>query len=196
MLSFGPNFDYTQEFVQNWDKKLHALRLASFVISILMILFGILCMIFPVKSALLLEYIAVFCILAAGIYMLVDYFKMPVYLRSGGVLATSILNILLSVILLCSPTEATLSTFAFVFGILMLVFGINEIALTQKLCCFSVTGYGWVTASGILNILAAALFLLAPLWSAVFMSYALAVYLLVGGISLLLEAVSMKDLQA
>lgn len=50
-------------------------------------------------------------------------------------------------------------------------------------------------ASGVMNILAAAVFLIIPLISIVMLNTALAGYLAVGGITLLVEVVIMKNMK-
>jgi len=53
--------------------------------------------------------------------------------------------------------------------------------------------YGWVIASGVISIVTSVFFLCLPLASAIALNYILAVYLIVGGIAVFIESVSMKD---
>ena len=77
----------------------------------------------------------------------------------------------------------------------MLVFGVNKLSFSSKLGYFGVSGYGWVVVSGVLNLLAALSFLLLPLFSALVLNYLVAGYLLVGGVTLFIEAIAMRDLK-
>ncbi|NLJ30154.1 MAG: DUF308 domain-containing protein [Clostridiales bacterium] len=196
MLDFGPDFDYAKEIADKWNKKLKSLRLTSLVISVLMILLGILCIAFPQQSLILLERLASVLIIVLGAYQIVDYFHPVVFVRRTGVLINGILNILMGLLLLFSPVAVTIMTFSFLFGVLMLVFGVGEIARAHQISCFTASGYGWVIVNGIFDILAATAFLIAPLLSAIFMNLILATYLTVGGLTLLIEAISMKNMNS
>ena len=59
---------------------------------------------------------------------------------------------------------------------------------------FSVPNCGWVIASGVFSIIAAVFFIVAPFASTIVLSCFIAVYLLVGGLTLLVESLSMKDM--
>lgn len=196
MLRPNENFDYAEEFSQNWNKKLKSVRITSFVISAVMLICGILCMVFPVKSIFVIETIAAILIIVLGIYHIFDYFCAPAFLRDPGSLISSILNIIIGILLLCAPREMTVSTFAFLFGILLMVFGINKIALTNKLRFFGIEHYDWVLVSGIFNIIAAIAFIILPMVSTLVLHYIIAAYLLVGAVALLIEAIAMRDLKA
>lgn len=195
LIRIDADFDYTNALVEGWNHKLRSVRIASFIISILLVVCALLCAFFPVQSAGVMGALAAILILALGVYQLIDYFCAPPFLREAGGLVSSVLNLLIGVLLLASPTEATLSTFAFLLGGLMLVFGINKLSFSSKLGYFGVSGYGWVVVSGVLNLLAALSFLLLPLFSALVLNYLVAGYLLVGGVTLFIEAIAMRDLK-
>lgn len=187
------NFDYAHEFSENWNTKLKSIRITCFVISALMLICGILFMVFPVKSVFVVETIAAVLIIALGVYQICDYFCVPAFLRDPGSLISSILNIVIGILLLCGPMEATVSTFAFLFGFLLMVFGINKIAFANKLNCFGAERYGWVIASGVLNILAAVTFMILPMVSTLVLNYIVAAYLLVGAVALFIDAITMRE---
>ncbi|MBC8537176.1 HdeD family acid-resistance protein [Feifania hominis] len=189
------NFDFAREIAARWNKKLKSVRIASFVISVLMVVCAVLCMVFPVQSVVVAEILAAVVIIALGVYECVDYFCAPAYLREAGVLVSGILNAVLGVMLLCSPRGAAISSFAFLFGVVMMVLGVDKIALAGKLSYFAVTGYGWVVASGVLNVLGAVAFFVAPFFSTLVLHAVIAGYLLIDGVTLFIEAISMKDLK-
>ena len=74
-----------------------------------------------------------------------------------------------------------------------MVFGIHKIALAHKLSWVGIQNDGWVIASGVLNIIAAVVFIVLPMVSSIMLNYMIAAYLLVGGVSLLIETAAMKD---
>ena len=194
MIRFNSDMNLADEFVNHWNQKVKSVRTASFVISILMILLGILCFIFPMETMTVIEVLACIILIVLGVYQIIDYARSPLWFRSAGNLVSGILNIILGIMLLFSPRGVTTSTFAFLFGWILLLMGIEKISFGNKLNFFAVTGYGWLTESGIFNIIAALLFIFLPLASMLAMNFILAAYLLVGGITLLVEAFSIKTL--
>lgn len=192
-MKMDPKFDFYHEFGEKWNQKLRSVRITGFVIGVLMLILAVLLMIFPVKSVFVFSTIAALLIVAFGFFRAVDYFCAQPFLRDPGDLVGGILNILIGVMLLCSPPEATVSTFTFLFGILLMVFGIHKIALAHKLSWVGIQNDGWVIASGVLNILAAVVFIVLPMVSSIMLNYMIAAYVLVGGVSLLIETAAMKD---
>jgi uncharacterized membrane protein HdeD (DUF308 family) len=195
MMRFNSNMNFADEFAKRWNKKLKSVRTVSLVISILMVALGIICFIFPMKTVTALEVIACILVILFGIYEIIDYCKEPVWFRYPGKLIGGILNILICLMLVSSPKDVTISTFAFLFGWILMIAGIEKISFGSKLNYFSISDYGWVNFSGIFNVIAALFFIFFPLVSTIALNMVLAIYLLVGGISLFIEAISMKDLK-
>jgi uncharacterized membrane protein HdeD (DUF308 family) len=192
---YDSNFDYVKEFTDRWNKKVRSIRISGIIIAVLMAVLGVVCLIFPEQSLRVIEIIASCVIIALGVCQMVDYFSLPVIFRRAGILLDSILNIILGVILLCSPADVSIATFAFMFGFLLMIFGIDLLAFSSKLGFFGVSGYGWVIANGILSVIASMAFFFMPLASSIALNIVLAIYLIVGGATLLIETLSMKDLR-
>lgn len=193
MLKIEANFDFAKEFAEKWNQKLKSVRIFSFVLSIFMIVCGVLCVIFPVQAVLAAEILAAVVIITLGVYEIIDYFCEPGFLRQPMSLIGGVLNLIIGILLIFSPSQVTISTFAFLFGILLMVFGVDKITFAHRLNFFTATNYSWVVTSGILNILAAIAFIVVPLASTVVLNYIVAAYLFVGGITLFIEAVSIKS---
>lgn len=179
---------------ENWNRKLKSVRLLGAVVSLCMLVCAVLCMHSAVPMHQALKTAAALVIIALGMYQLVDYYYMPVLLRDGGTLIGAVLNTVIGMLLLFSPVEITVSVFAYMFGFLLMIFGVNKITFANKLHFFGIFDYSWVIASGVLNILAA-VFLIIPLISIVMLNTALAGYLAMGGITLLVEVVTMKNMK-
>lgn len=188
------NFDFSTAFSENWNKKVKSIRILSCILGIVMLLCAILCLVYPVESVYAVMRLASVVIVILGVYDMVDYFSQPAYLRRGVALAGSILNILAGILLLTSPAAVTLSTFAFLFGVVLMVAGIDKIAFANRLHFFLVDHYGWVIFSGILNIVGALFLIFMPLAATLVLNYVVAAYLLVGAVTLIIEAISMKTL--
>ena len=195
MKLFNDDFDFRQEFVEKWNKKIHSLRIAGIVVGILMVGCAILCMLYPVKSVTLISTIASTLILVLGAYQIIDYLASPVIFRWPGSMISAICNLLIGFLLLCSPIEMTINTFAFIFGFILMIYGINKLTFAHQLSFFRIESYGWVIFTGIINLLAALAFIVAPMVSTVILNYLIAAYLLIGGIALLIEVIEMNDLK-
>lgn len=189
------NINLAGLFVENWNKRLKSFRVSGMVVAALMIVLGIVLCIFPSQSVRVIEIFAALMIMALGVYQFIDYFNLPVILQRGGVLINAILNVILGILLITSPASVTISAFAFMFGFLLMIFGIDLLAASGKLAYFNVTNYGWVIVTGIISIIASVFFIFLPLASTIALNYILAVYLLVGGVTVFIEALSMKDLK-
>jgi uncharacterized membrane protein HdeD (DUF308 family) len=189
------SYDVVESFTERWNKRVHKFRITGIIAGIVMAVLGIILCVFPKQSINVIEYIADFLIIAIGIYQLVDYFNMPVMFQSGAKMVDGILNILIGILLLASPEAVAVTTFVFLFGILLLIYGVDLLSFTGKLSYFGVSGHGWVTATGIISIITAILFLCMPFVSAMAINYIMAIYLIIDGIALIIEMCSMKDLK-
>ena len=70
------SFDYPQELRNNWNKRLRSMRIIALLLSILMMILGVVCFLYPVKTMGVLEKSAAFLILVAGVYEIINYFKL------------------------------------------------------------------------------------------------------------------------
>lgn len=195
MLRYSDDFDFINEFTDKWNKKLHLLRVIGIFVSILMIICAVLWIIYPIKSVTLIGNIATILILILGIYQIVDYFAASPLFRWPGNLVIAICNLLIGLLLICSPIEITINTFALIFGFILIVYGLNKLSFARQLSFFGIENYDWVIFTGIINILAALAFIIAPMLLTVILNYIIAAYLLIGGVALLIEIIEMKDLR-
>lgn len=192
-------YDSGDQFIDDikdgWNKRVKSIRTWGFVIAILMIVLGVLCMIKPLQTTYALEVVVSAALVVFGIFGIVHYVKLPVMLRSGVTLASSILNIILGIMLLTSPADDVLSSFGFLFGLSMMMSGFEEITQTGTLHAFGIIDTGWMTFNGILNIICGIILLGAPLASVFAVSFVIAFYLLVGGITLLVACIKSKNIE-
>lgn len=191
----GEDEDFSELLAEQWNKRLRSVRRAGFAVAILMIVLGIVLCIFPAQSASVIEVIAAILIMAFGIYEFIVYFHLPILLQRGGILIDSTLNVILGILLLASPPEVGISTFALLFGFLLLVFGIDLLAFSGKLGYFRIEGYGWVIATGVISVIGGVLFMFLPFAATVALNYVIAIYLIIGGAAALIEAISMHEMK-
>lgn len=187
--------DLLYDIKNGWNQRLKSLRRTGIIIAILMIVVGVLCLIWPVQSTYVLEMMASILILAVGIWQMVRYFQLPVIWRNGAGLISGILNIILGIMLITSPAPDMLASFGFLFGVDMLVLGFEQLSATGTLHAVGVTGTGWITLNAILNIICGLFLLFSPITSVVAISIVIALYLIVGGITILIGCIKTKDVQ-
>ncbi len=106
-----------------------------------------------------------------------------------------VLNVLLGVMLFALPAYLTAGTIVFLLAFLFIIAGADRITSARHLRYFGVEGTGLATVTGVLNIVAGAAFLFMPVISSVALGYVMAAYLMVGGVSLLAEALTMKPIE-
>lgn len=198
MLGFGFDFDpqLKQQLAQEWNARVRSVRTTGFVISVLMIAVGVLFLAFPVQSIYLGAAILTAFIIAFGIFEIAEYLSLPALFRMGGMLVSGILNILIGIMLMALPAEGMVIAFSFMLAFNLLMVGIEELSFTSLLRAFNVASYGWVIASGILNIVFAFMLIFIPITSSIALWICLALYLIAGGISMLIECVKSKNLEA
>ena len=196
MLKFYYNGeDLLDDAAKYWNKELKHTRIVGTIVGIVMLILGILCIAFPFSSAYVMEIIASLLILAFGIAEIVIYMNAPIYVRFGGSLISGILNVILGILLLTSPSEELFTAFAFLLAVNLLMVGIEELEIYAKIRFFNASGNGWLMANSIINIIAAVIFLMVPKTSAAFLSLFVAIYLITGGVSLLIGCFNAKELK-
>lgn len=194
MRLFGDGFDPMGEFVAQWNKQVRRLRWSCVLLGILMLLAGVLCFLFPNGVFLALQWIAAFGFVLYGIYHIVAYVCMPSYFRDPLLLILGILCLLSGVMLCGMPTYVTVTSLTILLGMFLLLAGAEKLSRAKHLRYFQVMDTKPITISGIWNILLAVIFLLMPAVSALALNTLLAAYLIVSGIAMLIEAVSMHKL--
>lgn len=196
MSTYDNNEDVIVEIKNQWNKNLRSMRIWGVVAAILMIIVGILCIVYPVETTYTIEILASIALFCFGIWEIAQYFQKPPFLRMGSSLASGILNLLLGIMLLTSPAEDMLVFFGFLFGLDLMMLGFEQITAAGRLKAIGVTGTGWLTADGVLNIIFGIILLFTPMASIPAVSLILAMYLIFGGISLLITSFNAKDLKA
>ena len=166
-------------------------KAGGIAISIVMIVLGILFFIWPLITAVGLQYIAAIGILIFGAYQVIRFIVGPSGTRQGWTLATGILLVIVGIMALAMGVIDRAFMFAFLLGFLAMIAGINQLA---SIGAFKKAGQatGWLTASGIINIVLAAFLLITPFAAIWALQVIFGIYLLVGGIAFLAEILSFK----
>ena len=194
-MRFEIGGDLAKEFKKRWNQRLRWIRMAGFIVGTLFLIFGIACLFSPLGSAAALKAIIAVFILGLGVVRFFEYFMTPPLIRFGGKLISAIFNITIGVILIQMPTSAALTIFSFVIGFYLLITGVSKLAYSSQLHVFGVKECGWVVVDGSFKLITAFLFFAMPMLSVAMLNVVLGLYLLIDGMSILLEAADTKNLE-
>ncbi|WP_273398963.1 HdeD family acid-resistance protein [Traorella massiliensis] len=192
---FYPGFDFEEEFKQNWNRKVKRMRWICLLLGLLMIGVGVACIFFPIQAFDVVKTIAAVIIIGFGVYSIINfcltssYFKEPIHVITG------IINILFGILLLQTPSEITAMSLTIMFAIMLMFYGAEKIAFARRFSFFGMINTGSYTFSGVLTILLAIIFLILPWTSAILINYIIAAYLIIDGVTLLIEAINMKKIR-
>ena len=149
---------------------------------------------FPKKIFTTIQIIAAIGLIVWGACEIYSYITTTFFFRDAMWLASGILNILLGCLLCTMPVTITVSTLTFLFAFVLLVNGIQKITWGSRLSFFRVIDTKYLSLTGWVNLLLGIIFLVMPFQSALVINYIIATYLVVAGLCLLIEAVSMKKI--
>lgn len=194
MKWFDSDYDYIDEFTTQWNERYKKAKRMSIILSIVLIFIGILCFAFPEKVFTTIQIIAAIGLIVWGACEIYSYITTTFFFRDAMWLASGILNILLGCLLCTMPVTITVSTLTFLFAFVLLVNGIQKITWGSRLSFFRVIDTKYLSLTGWVNLLLGIIFLVMPFQSALVINYNIATYLVVAGLSLLIEAVSMKKI--
>lgn len=195
MQRYDSSFDHVGEFVDRWNGGVRRARVWSIVLAVVLIVAGILSMAAPYSLYLAIQGFISVALIVSGVGRVVSYARTPELFRSPTSLVMGVLNALLGVMLLALPAYLTAGTIVFLLAFMLIISGAERVTFARRLRYFEVGGTGVATATGVVNIIAGVVFLLMPAVSSLVFGYVMAAYLIVGGATLLVEAVSMRPIE-
>jgi hypothetical protein len=110
----------------------------------------------------------------------------------GWTLANGILSVILGILIISAPEEVVIASFAFLIGFFAISNGINEIALSVSMKRDANASAGWVTASGIINLIMGVFLIISPFVLTAALEFVFGIYLIVGGITLVIEMIARR----
>ena len=194
MKWFDSDYDYIDEFTTQWNERFQKAKRMGIILSVILILVGILCFAFPEKVFSTIQIIAAIGLIVWGAGEIYSYITTTFFFKDAMWLASGILNILLGCILCTMPVTITVSTLTFLFAFVLLVNGIQKITWGSRLSFFRVIDTNYLRFTGWINLILGVVFIIMPFQSALLINYVIAAYMIVAGISLLIEAISMKKM--
>lgn len=160
------------------------------IIAIAMILLGIGSFFAPLFSTSIIIWLFIAGIFIYGIFLIYSYTQTQI--KNGWTLASGILALILGILMIFSPPLAKADTFAFMIGFMTMMTGVNQVVAASAAKKAGAERTGWLTASGIINIILSFFFIFNPFVMLLAFDIIVAVYLIFGGIALFAATFSSK----
>ena len=188
MDMFNSDFDYKREFIDRWNDGVKRARGWMVVLGVLLILAGGFAALAPLGLYEFIQTAAGIALIVYAVMQIVSYMGTPEFFRSPALAVMGVLNALLGIMLLALPAYLT----AFLF----IVTGVERLTFARRMRYFQLPHTGMGTATGIINLIVGIVFLLMPMVSSLVLGYLMAAYLVVGGVTVLIEAAAMRPIDA
>ena len=195
MARYQSHQDMLSAYRDRWNRGLKAGKVFFIILAVLMILAGIATFVYPLNLYTVVQAAVAAALLVHGFMQVVSFVRATGLFKDPMLVVTGVLNILLGVVLLMLPSLFTATTLSFIMGMMLIMIGAERISHASHMRYFGMTGTGVTTVSGVLNVILGIVFLLAPLFSSVVLSYLVSAYLVGTGLTLLIEAVSMRRIE-
>lgn len=195
MNTFDSNRDYTGEFIDRWNASIKRTKVWMVILSLLLIVAGAFAAMAPYSLYALIQGIASAAFVVYGAVQIGSYLFTPELFRSPTMVVMGVLNLLLGIGLTALPAYITASTLVFLLAFLFIMTGIERLTFSHRMRYFQLPHTGMGTATGIINIILGVVFLALPVFSSLVLSYIVAAYLVVGGATLLIEALAMHPIE-
>ncbi len=194
MFLFNDGYDPISEIIAQWNQHIKHLRRSCIVLSVLLLVIGILCLLFPKGIFVAIQWIGAAGFILYGFYHLWMYICMPSFFREPLLLIMGILCMITGIVLIDLPAIVTMTVVSFLFGMFLLFIGTEKLSRARQLRFYHLMNTMPITISAVLTIVVAVFFLLMPTFSALTLQYLLAIYLIVSSVTLLIEAFSMHEI--
>ena len=194
MQHYDSSFDHVGDFVERWNEGVRGTRALAIGLGALLALAGVASLASPLSLYAVIQTVIAMALIAGGAAGIVGYVRTPELFRSPVALVTGILNALLGVLVLALPSYLTAGTLTLLLAFLFIASGAERLSSAHRMRYFGFEGTGVSTATGVLNIVAGVVFLIAPLFSSLVLGYLMAAYLIVAGASLVAEGVAMRPI--
>ena len=196
MDMFNSDFDYKRDFIDRWNDGVKRARVWMVVLGVLLILAGGFAALAPLGLYEFIQTAAGIALIAYAVMQIASYMGTPELFRSPALVVMGVLNALLGIMLLALPAYLTAGTLVFLLGFLFIVTGIERLTFARRMRYFQLPHTGMGIATGIINLIVGIVFLLMPMVSSLVLGYLMAAYLVVGGVTVLIEAAAMRSIDA
>ena len=195
MKWYDADHDYINDYIDQWNRSAGRAKTGMIVLGILLALSGFAALAAPLSTYAFVQGVISIVLTMHGAGQIATYVQTPEFFRNGAQLATGILNALLGVLLFMLPTSVMAGTIVYLLAFLLIMTGIERISFARQMRYYQIPASSMGTATGVLNIILGIAFIFMPLVSGLVLSYMLAAYLVMGGITLVVEGISIKKIE-
>lgn len=195
MQWFDPQHDYVNEYIDTWNKKVRRAKAWMIALGVVLVVAGIATAVAPFSMYAIIQGIIAGILIVRGASNIVGYVQTPEFFRNGATLASGILNALLGVLFLALPATFTASTLGFLLAFLLIMTGVERLSFARSMRYYHLENSSAGTAMGIVNIILGVVLAFTPLFTSIVLSYLMAAYLIVAGITLAVEGVAIKRIE-
>ena len=187
--------DMLDAYRDRWNRRFTRNKVFFVLFALLLVVAGVLTFMYPLDIYVVIQAVVAAALIVHGVTQIGSYVGSVGLFKDPMLLVTGILNVLLGIVLIMLPSLFTATTLSFIMGIMLIVIGAERVSHASHMRYFNMPGSGAGTVSGVLNIVLGVVFLLMPLVSSVMLSLMVSAYLVVTGVTLLIEALAMKRLE-
>lgn len=195
MKWYDADHDYINDYIDQWNRSAGRAKTGMIILGILLALSGFAALAAPLSTYAFVQGVISIVLIMHGAGQIATYVQTPEFFRNGAQLATGILNALLGVLLFMLPTSVMAGTIVYLLAFLLIMTGIERISFARQMRYYQIPASSMGTATGVLNIILGIAFIFMPLVSGLVLSYMLAAYLVMGGITLVVEGISIKKIE-
>lgn len=195
MQWFDPQHDYVNDYIDTWNNKIQSAKAWMIALGVVLIVAGIATAVAPLSMYAIIQGIIAGVLIVRGASNIVGYVQTPEFFRNGTTLASGILNALLGVLFFALPATFTASTLGFLLAFLLIMTGVERLSFARSMRYYHLENSSAGTAMGIVNIILGVVLAFTPLFTSVVLSYLMAAYLIVAGITLAVEGVAIKRIE-
>lgn len=195
MKWYDADHDYINDYIDQWNRSAGRAKTGMIILGILLALSGFAALAAPMSTYAFVQGVISIVLIMHGAGQIATYVQTPEFFRNGAQLATGILNALLGVLLFMLPTSVMAGTIVYLLAFLLIMTGIERISFARQMRYYQIPASSMGTATGVLNIILGIAFIFMPLVSGLVLSYMLAAYLIMGGITLVVEGISIKKIE-
>lgn len=192
MVWFDSNHDYVNEFVETWNAQIKGAKVAMAVLGVLFVVAGVFSALAPMSMYATIQLVAAVLLIVHGVGQIASYLRTPEFFRSGTVLVAGILNALLGVLLFMLPPTAAAGTIVYLIAFMLILTGVERITFARQMSFYQLPGHSAGTVTGVLNIILGVLILLSTGLTAIVVAFIISGYLIMAGVTLIVEAISLK----
>ncbi len=195
MNGYDANHDYVNEYIDRWNQTAERAKVGMIVLGVVLAIAGVAVILAPMGAYLMVQAVIAAILIVHGIGQVATYIQTPEFFRNGAQLASGILNAALGIVLLVLPSTVTAGAIIYMLAFLLIMTGIERISFARQMRFYQIPASSMGTATGVLNIILGVAFIFMPLAGGIALSYLLATYLIAGGITLVVEGVSIKKIE-